>query len=227
MRLGGRGRVDAVFFDMDGLLVDTEKVWFAAECEVAARLGGSWGPEHQERLVGGSWDRTIAYLLELTGAEVDPAVVGGWLLDSMERRLAAGVTPMPGAVELLRELADHGIRMALVTSSLRVIADIVLKYLGREYFEAIVTADDVTRTKPHPEPYLTAARLLSVDPARCVVLEDSPNGVASATAAGCRVIAVPSVAPIPAAPGRLVMSSLRHVDLALLRSFAAGSNPSG
>ncbi|WP_433501058.1 HAD family hydrolase [Sphaerimonospora sp. CA-214678] len=211
--------MDAVLFDMDGLLVDTERVWFEVECEVATRLGGTWGPEHQQRLVGGSWERTIAYLLELTRADVEPVVVGSWLMEGMERRLSAGVSPMPGAFELLRELADHGIRTGLVTSSLRVIADSVLKFVGREHFEVIVTADDVTRTKPHPEPYLTATRLLAARPGRCVVLEDSPNGVAAATAAGCRVVAVPSVLPIAQAPGRLVMPSLRHVDVGLLRSL--------
>ncbi|WP_055483457.1 HAD family hydrolase [Sphaerimonospora mesophila] len=211
--------MDAVLFDMDGLLVDTERVWFEVECEVATRLGGTWGPEHQRHLVGGSWERTIAYLLELTRADVEPVVVGSWLMEGMERRLSAGVAPMPGAVELLHELADHGVRTGLVTSSLRVIADAVLKFVGREHFEVIVTADDVTRTKPHPEPYLTATRLLAAEPGRCVVLEDSPNGVAAATAAGCRVVAVPSVLPIAQAPGRLVMPSLRHVDVGLLRSL--------
>ncbi|MEZ0071071.1 HAD family hydrolase [Planotetraspora sp. GP83] len=213
--------MDAVLFDMDGLLVDTEHVWFEVEAEVVTRLGGSWGPEHQEQLVGGSWERTVAYMLALTETDVDPAIVGEWLIDGMESRLAGGVTPMPGALELLRSLGDHGVRTALVTSSLRVIADAVLKSIGREFFEVIVTADDVTCTKPHPEPYLTAAGLLSVDPARCAVLEDSPNGVASATAAGFRVVAVPSVVPIAPATGRLVMPSLLDVDVDLLRSLIA------
>jgi HAD superfamily hydrolase (TIGR01509 family) len=211
--------VDAVLFDMDGLLVDTEGVWFEVETEVVTRLGGSWGPEHQEQLVGGSWMRTVGYMLELTRADVDPAVVAEWLIEGMERRLSAGVAAMPGALELLYDLADQGVRTALVTSSLRVLADAVLKSVGREYFEVVVTADDVAHMKPHPEPYLTAAGLLSVDPERCVVLEDSPNGVASATAAGCRVVAVPSVLPITPAPGRLVMPSLMDVDIPLLRSL--------
>ncbi|MEW9529627.1 HAD family hydrolase [Microbispora sp. NPDC049125] len=211
--------MDAVLFDMDGLLVDSEKVWFEVEAEVAVRLGGSWGPEHQERLVGGSWDRTVAYMLALTGADIAPEVVGEWLIDGMESRLSTGVVAMPGALELLRALTDEGVRTGLVTSSLRVIADAVLKTISREHFEVIVTADDVTWTKPHPEPYLTAASLLAVDPARCVVLEDSPNGVASATEAGCRVVAVPSVVPITPAPGRLVMPSLVDVDIHLLRSL--------
>jgi beta-phosphoglucomutase-like phosphatase (HAD superfamily) len=84
-----------------------------------------------------------------------------------------------------------------------------------------VTGDDVTRTKPDPEPYRLAAKLLDVDPGNCVALEDSPNGVASATAAGCRVVAVPSLVPIPSGPGRLVVSSLREVTLETLRALAA------
>ncbi|GII51779.1 hydrolase [Planotetraspora thailandica] len=213
--------MDAVLFDMDGLLVDTERVWFEVEEEVIGRLGGTWGPEHQAQLVGGSWERTVAYMLALTKTDVDPAVVGEWLIEGMEARLHAGVTLMPGALDLLRSLDDHGVRTGLVTSSLRVIADAVLKTVGREFFEIIVTADDVSQTKPHPEPYLTAAQLLSVDPGRCAVLEDSPNGVASATAAGCRVVAVPSVLPIAPAEGRLVMPSLRDVNVELLRSLIA------
>ncbi|WP_182905487.1 HAD family phosphatase [Microbispora sp. H13382] len=211
--------MDAVLFDMDGLLVDTEGVWFEVETEVVTRLGGAWGPEHQEQLVGGSWDRTVAYMLELTQADADPAVVGEWLIDGMESRLSRGVEPMPGALDLLRGLGDHGVRTALVTSSLRIIADAVLKAVGREHFEIVVTADDVMNTKPHPEPYLTAAGLLSVDPERCVALEDSPNGVASATAAGCRVVAVPGVLPIAQAPGRVVMPSLLDVDVDFLRAL--------
>jgi HAD superfamily hydrolase (TIGR01509 family) len=211
--------VDAVLFDMDGLLVDTERVWFEVEEEVIGRLGGTWGPEHQEQLVGGSWERTVAYMLALTRTDVDPAIVGEWLIEGMESRLSTGVVLMPGALDLLRSLGDHGIRTGLVTSSLRVIADAVLKSIGREHFEIIVTADDVSQTKPHPEPYLTAAELLAVDPARCAVLEDSPNGVASATAAGCRVVAVPSVLPITPAEGRLVMPSLLDVNVDLLRSL--------
>ncbi len=213
--------MDAVLFDMDGLLVDTEKVWFEVESEVVTRLGGTWGPEHQEQLVGGSWERSVAYMLAMTGAEVDPSLIGEWLLDGMERRLADGVVTMPGALELLRAVADEGVPIALVTSSLRVIADSVLKTIGREHFDVIVTADDVTWTKPHPEPYLTATGLLSVDPARCAVLEDSPNGVASASAAGCQVVAVPSLVAIDPAPGRIVVPSLRHVDVALLRGLIA------
>lgn len=211
----------AVLFDMDGLLVDTEKVWGLVEAEVVERLGGEWGPDHQERLVGGSWDTTVAYMLGLTGADVAPEVVARWLLDGMLTRLESGVEPLPGALELLAEVKAGGVRTALVTASLRPMADAVLASIGRHHFDVIVTADDVTRTKPDPEPYELALRLLGADPRHTVVCEDSPNGVAAATAAGCHVIAVPNLVPIAAAPRRTIVESLLDVDLPLIRSLVS------
>lgn len=213
--------VEAVFFDMDGLLVDSERVWLEIETEVMARLGAEWTPEHQVHLVGGSMERTVDYMLAVSGAGVPPGEVRDWMVTGMVRRLSGGVHVMPGASELLDALRAEGVPVALVTSSLREIADAVLKSVGRDRFDAVVTADDVTRTKPDPEPYLTAARLLGVEPVRCVVLEDSPNGVAAATAAGCAVVAVPSLLPIEPAPGRLVISSLTEIRVADLRTLLA------
>jgi HAD superfamily hydrolase (TIGR01509 family) len=209
----------AVFFDMDGLLVDTEKVWYDVESEVVERLGGTWGPDHQEELVGGSLPTTVAYMLKVTGASVPPAEVAAWMLDGMSRRLAGGVELMPGAAGLLTEVRASGVPMGLVTSSARVIADLVLDAIGRDRFDVVVNGDDVARTKPDPEPYLRAARLLAVEPSRCAVLEDSPNGVTAATAAGCRVVAVPSLLPIPPAPGRLIVGSLREITVDRLRGL--------
>jgi HAD superfamily hydrolase (TIGR01509 family) len=211
--------MDAVFFDMDGLLVDTEKVWYDVESEVVERLGGTWGLDHQEELVGGSLPTTVAYMLKVTGASAPPEKVAAWMLEGMTRRLAEGVELMPGAADLLTEVRASGVPMGLVTSSAKVITDLVLDAIGRERFDTVVTGDDVTRTKPDPEPYLSAARLLGVDPSRCAVLEDSPNGVTAATAAGCRVVAVPSLLPIPPAPGRLIIGSLREITLDRIREL--------
>ncbi|MEV5891266.1 HAD family hydrolase [Nonomuraea fuscirosea] len=213
--------MDAVFFDMDGLLVDSERVWLEIETGVMARLGAEWTPEHQAHLVGGSMESTIGYMLAVSGAGVAPTTVREWMVTGMVARLTAGVEVMPGASELLDALRAEGVPVALVTSSLGEIADAVLKSVGRDRFDAVVTADDVTRTKPDPEPYLTAAKLLGVEPVRCVVLEDSPNGVAAATAAGCAVVAVPSLLPIEPAPGRRVVSSLTEIRVADLRTLVA------
>ncbi|MEU9842755.1 HAD family phosphatase [Actinomadura sp. NPDC048032] len=215
------GGPHAVLFDMDGLLIDSERVWLEVESEVMAWLGGEWTPAHQERLVGGSLYLAVDYMLELTGADAPREEVGRRMLDGMAERLGACVPMMPGAKDLLAEIRAAGVTAALVSSSHRRLIEPVLDAVGREHFALSVAGDEVARTKPHPEPYLTAAARLGADPARCVVLEDSPNGVAAAEAAGCVTVAVPGLLPIPPAPGRTVVASLREVDLARLRSLVA------
>jgi HAD superfamily hydrolase (TIGR01509 family) len=210
-----------VLFDMDGLLVDTEPLWFETEIEVMARLGAPWTKEDQKQLLGGSMPNTVGYLLSKATKPASPGTVERWMTEGMLKRAADGrVEVLPGARELLAEVAAAGIPHALVTSSLRPLAEAVLSGAGL-VFPVTVTAEDVATTKPDPAPYLLAAELLGVDPARCVALEDSPNGTASATAAGCRVVAVPSFVDIPPAPGRVVARSLRDVNVSTLRALAA------
>jgi HAD superfamily hydrolase (TIGR01509 family) len=211
----------AVLFDMDGLLVDTEPLWLETETEIMARLGAQWTAEDQEALLGGSMERTVSYLLAKATRPAPPRDIARWMIDGMLDRVRAGrVVVRPGARELVAAVAAAGVPYALVTSSQRSFADAVLGSTGLR-FPVTVCGDDVTATKPAPEPYLLAAKLLDVDPARCVALEDSPNGVASAGAAGCAVVAVPSLVPIPPAPGRIVVPSLTEVNLATLRELAA------
>jgi HAD superfamily hydrolase (TIGR01509 family) len=213
--------LEAVLFDMDGLLVDTEPLWFETEADVMARLGAPWTKQDQEQLLGGSMDNTVGYLLARATRPVPPADVARWMTEGMLRRAAEGrVVVRPGARELLNEVAATGIPYALVTGSQRPFTDAVLASTGFR-FPVTVTGDDVARTKPEPEPYLLAAKLLDADPEQCVALEDSPNGVASATSAGCLVVAVPTLLPIPPAPRRLVVPSLSGITLATLRALAA------
>ena len=208
----------AVLFDMDGLLVDTEPLWFETETEVMSRLGAPWNTEDQERLLGGSMEKTVAYLLSKATRPVPAAEVARWMIEGMLKRAAEGrIAVQPGARELLAEVAASGIPYALVTSSEREFAEAVIAGTGFR-FPVTATADDVPRTKPAPDPYLTAARLLNAAPGHCVALEDSPNGVASATAANCKVIAVPSLLPIEPADGRLIARSLTEISLATLRA---------
>ena len=213
--------LQGVLFDMDGLLVDSEPLWFEVECAVMARLDGQWSETDQQALIGGSLPRTVSYLLARAGRPASPEEVGRWLVDGMTVLLKSrSLTMLPGARELLAEVRAAGVPHALVTSSERPIMEAGLAQLGIG-FTATVCADDVSRGKPDPEPYLRAASLLDVDPRCCVALEDSPNGVASAEAAGCRVIAVPSLVPIPARPGRMLVASLSQVSLARLRDLVA------
>jgi HAD superfamily hydrolase (TIGR01509 family) len=213
--------LQAVLFDMDGLLVDSEPVWFEVECAVMAWLGGEWSEADQQALVGGSLPRTVSYLLARAARQASPEDVGRWLVDGMTSLLTSRtLTMLPGARELLAEVRAAGIPHALVTSSERPIMDAVLHQLGVR-FDATVCADDVRCGKPDPEPYLRAASLLRAGPGSCVALEDSPNGVAAAEAAGCRLIAVPSLVPISARPGRVIATSLTEVDVAMLRKLVA------
>ena len=225
------GLLRAVLFDMDGLLVDSEPLWFEAECAVMATMGGSWARADQLELTGGSLEHSVGYMRARALRPAEPALVGRWLLDTMAALIAErGVPLMPGAAELLAEVAAAGIPMALVTSAQRQIMDAVVTRAGLA-FGTTVCAEDVSRGKPGPEPYLRAAALLRQPPAGCAALEDSPRGITAAEAAGCPVIAVPSV-PLPVAlgtaqPGRAIVGSLQEVDLAGIRQLVAGSAAHG
>jgi HAD superfamily hydrolase (TIGR01509 family) len=213
--------LQGVLFDMDGLLVDSEPLWFEVECAVMTRLDGQWSEADQHALIGGSLPRTVSYLLARAARPASPEEVGRWLVDGMTSLLRSrSLTMLPGAAELLAEVRAAGLPHALVTSSERPIMEAVLAQLGIG-FTVTVCADDVTRGKPDPEPYLRAASLLGADPRSCVALEDSPNGVASAEAAGCKLIAVPSLVPIRAQGGRVIAASLSQVSLARLRDLVA------
>lgn len=211
--------LQAILFDMDGLLIDSEPLWFEVESEVMAHLGGQWDAADQQALVGGSLDRTVDYLLDRATRAAPRDEIGRWLVDGLTALLRErGVPVLPGARELLAEVTDAGMPNALVTSSERQIMEAVIPKIGMN-FGATVCAEDVRQAKPSAEPYLKAAALLGVDPDCCVALEDSPNGIAAAEAAGCMVVAVPSMIPIPTRPGRVVASSLSQINLAMLRGM--------
>jgi HAD superfamily hydrolase (TIGR01509 family) len=210
--------LQAVVFDMDGVLVDSEPLWFEAERAVMARLGGTWTPADQRALVGGSMAATVAYLLDRGTRQADPEVVASWLTERMVELLTTRPLPLlPGATELVAEVAAAGLPYALVTSSEPEIVATVMSRLDVQ-FPVIVCGGDVSRTKPDPEGYLLAAAKLGVDPRGSIAIEDSPNGVAAAEAAGYMTVAVPGVVEIPDRPGRLVVRSLAGLTLAGLRA---------
>jgi HAD superfamily hydrolase (TIGR01509 family) len=216
--------LQAVLLDMDGTLVDTEGFWWDAEVRVFADLGHTLDEAWREVVVGGPMTRSAGYLIEVTGADITLPEVTVLLNDAFEKRISEGVPLMPGAERLLAELAAHKIPTALVSASHRRIIDRVLESLGPGNFALSVAGDEVPRTKPHPDPYLLAARRLGAETTRCAVIEDTATGVAAAEAAGCKVVAVPSVAPIAPAAGRVVVGSLDEVDLAFLRTLITSMN---
>ena len=208
----------AVLFDMDGLLVDSEPLWFEVETDVMTRLGGTWTAADQQALLGSALPNSVRYFLERAQRPADPAEVAEWMMGGIVAKVRErGVTIMPGAAELVAEVEAAGLPYALVTSSQRRFVDAVLSRIGLR-FPVVVSANDVTRGKPDPEPYLLAARRLGADPGRCVVLEDSITGVTAAEAAGCLVVAVPTLRTIEPRPGRLVVRSLSDISLGWLRA---------
>ncbi|MEU9381966.1 HAD family phosphatase [Streptomyces sp. NPDC048279] len=211
--------LQAVLLDMDGTLVDTEGFWWDVEVEIFSRLGHALDESWRHVVVGGPMTRSAGFLIEATGAAITLAELSVLLNDGFEERIGTALPLMPGAKRLLAELYDQQIPTALVSASHRRIIDRVLTSLGPHHFTLSVAGDEVSRTKPYPDPYLLAAAGLGVDPARCAVVEDTATGVAAAEAAGCQVVAVPSVAPIAPAERRTVVSSLEEVDLAFLRGL--------
>ncbi|MFB8270529.1 HAD family hydrolase [Streptomyces sp. NPDC055955] len=211
--------LQAVLLDMDGTLVDTEGFWWDAEVAVFGSLGHALDEAWREVVVGGPMTRSAGFLIEATGADITLPELTVLLNDGFEERISSALPLMPGAARLLAELAAHEVPTALVSASHRRIIDRVLTSLGPEHFALTVAGDEVERTKPYPDPYLLAAAGLGADPARCAVIEDTATGVAAAEAAGCHVVAVPSVAPIPPAYRRTVVPSLEHVNLPFLHGL--------
>jgi HAD superfamily hydrolase (TIGR01509 family) len=214
-------RPAAVLWDMDGTLVDTEPYWMAAEIALVEAYGGTWTSEHSKALVGNDLLVSAAYIREHGNVPLDPEAIVFRLLDGVIARMRDHVPWRPGARRLLAELRERAVPCALVTMSWQPLARTFLDAVAPGTFAVVVTGDQVTRGKPHPEPSLHAARLLGVDPADALAVEDSPTGVASATAAGVMTLAVPHVLPIAEAPGRVVHPTLDGVDLAFLRNLFA------
>ncbi|MEV4876245.1 HAD-IA family hydrolase [Streptomyces cyaneofuscatus] len=198
----------AVLFDMDGTLVDTEPLWLEAVREVAAAHGHTLTDEEGAGVLGRTCADTAAYLATLSPRAADGQVLESDLEDTFLTAVEKGVRLRPGARDLLERLADGNIPTALVSASPRRVVDAVLKTLGAEVFRTTVADGETDRSKPHPDPYLEAAARLHLPPAACLVVEDSPTGIAAAEAAGCRAVAVPSATPIDAAPGRRVIGDL-------------------
>lgn len=218
----------AVLFDLDGTLLDSEDLWWEAECQVVGGWGGSWTREDQAHCLGGPLERVTTYMAERTSSPLAPQAIGEALLAAMEALLRAGdLAWRPGALELLTECRSAGVPTALVSASHRrlldAVADAVADHPGMPdpAFDVTVAGDEVDEGKPHPEPYLRAAHLLGAPIADCMVIEDSPTGVASGQASGAYVLAVPHIVSIPPHERRRVVPSLDGVTLDDLRRWAS------
>lgn len=202
---------DAVLFDMDGLLVDSEPLWTIAEIELATSLGGIFGDDLKAAIVGTRLDVAVPTILEWYGVPGTPDATANamdFLLARMVELFHDQLPLMPGALALVDGVRSLGVPTALVSSSYRVLVDAALDTLGRDRFNATLAGDEVSHGKPSPEPYLTASEMLGVRAHRCVIVEDAMSGVTAGEAAGATVVVVPHVAPIEATPTRPVVATL-------------------
>jgi beta-phosphoglucomutase-like phosphatase (HAD superfamily) len=183
--------IEAVVFDLDGVLVDSEPVWADVRRELVAAHGGRLTGEAQGRLMGMSTMEWAAYLSEDLGVGLPPDQVAALVIERMAARYRDHVPLIAGAADAVRRMAGRW-PLGLASSSPAVLIDVVLDAAGlRRLFTVAMSAEQVARGKPAPDIYLAVAERLGVRPGRCVAVEDSSNGVRSAAAAGMRVIAVP------------------------------------
>jgi HAD superfamily hydrolase (TIGR01509 family) len=206
---------------MDGTLVDTEPAWMAAEFALAERYDGTWSREHALQLVGSDLLDSGRYIREHMGIDVTPEQIVEELLDAVIEEVERDVPWREGARELLASLRAAGVPCALVTMSYARFVKPILAALPPDTFAVVVTGDVVDRGKPHPEPYLAAARDLDVLAADCLAIEDSDTGARSAVAAGCRVLVAPLHVSVPPGPGRVLTESLLGLSAGSMLAVAA------
>jgi HAD superfamily hydrolase (TIGR01509 family) len=211
--------VAAVLWDMDGTLVDTEPYWMATEVAIAEAHGGTWTHEQAMQLVGNDLLTSGRIMREQVPLPYEPAEIVEMLLDGVVARVRESVPWRPGARELLLALQEAGVPCGLVTMSYQRFVAPILEHLPPGAFQAVITGDQVTNGKPHPEPYLAGAAALGVRPQDCVAIEDSPTGAASAHAAGCQVLVVPNHVPVPLQQGWIERESLADLTAAHLKTL--------
>jgi beta-phosphoglucomutase-like phosphatase (HAD superfamily) len=208
----------AAFFDMDGLFLDSEPQWHLSQQEICARYGYSWDDDDQRVCIGGPLSRVGDYISERCAHDMTGLEVVSELTEMMLVKLSSNAILMPGAfaaVNRVREIMP----VALVSASPRNLMDAALSTLPSGFFSFTISADDVERTKPFPDPYLLAAKRMNESPNECVVFEDSLTGVSSALDAGCSVIAVPHYVDVIDSQRVRVIQTLEKVDSQMLSDF--------
>jgi HAD superfamily hydrolase (TIGR01509 family) len=216
--------IEAVVFDMDGVLIDSEPVWEEVRREFVAQRGGRWLPDTQDRLMGMSTGEWSAYLSSDLGVGMSPSGVASAVIDAMATRYATHLPLMPGAVKAVTALAERW-PLAVASSAPQSLIDVVLDASGlRPAFGVALSSEKVERGKPAPDIYLAVVKRLGVAAEKCAAIEDSSNGLRSAAAAGLAVIAVPhpKYPPVPDAlsAARAVVPGLTELTPAVIEQLS-------
>jgi HAD superfamily hydrolase (TIGR01509 family) len=219
--------VDAVIFDLDGVIVDSEHVWDEVRETLARERGGRWHDSAQQDMMGMSSREWARYMHDVIGLRESPEEINAAVVRRMADRYRQHLPLIDGAVEAVERLAAS-FRLGVASSSNRPLIELVLDAAGiAELFAAIVSSEEVARGKPAPDVYLEGARRLAVAPERCAAIEDSANGISSAHAAGMRVVAVPNEryppAPDAVALADVVIASLAELTPETVLREAAGA----
>jgi HAD superfamily hydrolase (TIGR01509 family) len=209
--------IDAVIFDLDGVLLDSEQVWDDARRDLAVERGGRWHDEATTDMLGMSAPEWSRYMAERIGVPLRPEEINRDVVARVIARYRDRLPVLPGAREAVERIGARWL-LGLATSSNREVVDVVLDALGVVgRFAATVSSEEVARGKPAPDVYLEAARRLAVDPARCAAVEDSSNGLRSAAAARMTVVAIPNP-HFPPAPDALEHAAVVLPDAGALTS---------
>ena len=216
--------IEAVIFDMDGVLIESEQLWDSTREDLTRERGGDWHAEAQRTMMGMSSMEWSRYMHDDLGVSDAPEWISGEVVRRLKDRYRAELPIIDGAVEAVRRLADRW-PLAVASSSNRPLIDLVLELTGLEAcFRTTASSEEVSRGKPEPDAYLAAAAGLGVKPEACVAVEDSSNGILAAASAGMRVVALPNSA---FAPGQealsradIVLTSIKNLGVETLEGLS-------
>lgn len=209
----------ALLIDMDGTLVETESRWWAAERRVMELHGSTWEEDDQNQAIGGPLFKVVEYMG--AKANVKAEIIFAQIVEEMLNSFSNYKSELlPGWENIFSEAKKHGIKTALVTASNRVLADaLLINNSYQNYFDVVITSDDVKETKPHPEPYLTAAKHFGLDVLDCLAFEDSNTGITSSLGAGIPTIAIPDRVLLDSRRGMRIVSGLQGINLNDLKAM--------
>jgi len=203
---------DAILWDMDGTLVDSEPIWAQEEEKLMSEYGVIWTDEDSKACLGGPISRLDQYMRNLLGGDIEANLLSKELLRRMAKRLESDTKFAPGAFELLTEFRNIGIPMAIVTASDLGIMNAVLSSIADDYFDAKVCSNDVAKSKPDPEGYLLAANQLGVDIERSLIIEDSLPGMTAALRSGAYLLGINPHSELETSERALFTTSLKEIS---------------